>query len=217
MFKSCQGLNSKCFLVTYLVIVGLLLTFWFNKTGLDYEELRSIPLDLKPAITSPPRSLEPLDGDYKQERALTSIRGGSHWKLVYFSHANCFPGCEKALKKVNQFQVAFGSKEVSTAIIGLDSEPKAQGKLASELVRRGYDFTVYESENEAFINELTRTFIALFLRTDFSDGQYQIEQKHDLFLLDPKGRVYAEFNEEVPFSQIQLQFVKIRQFYARTE
>jgi hypothetical protein len=44
-----------------------------------------------------------------------------------------------------------------------------------------------------------------------------LEQQHSLFLIDPKGRLYARF--EPPFSSVSLQqrFIEIRQFFARTE
>ena len=51
--KRCQGLNSKCFLVTYLVIVSFLLILWFTRSGLIQEDLRVIPAELSAYITSP--------------------------------------------------------------------------------------------------------------------------------------------------------------------
>lgn len=140
-----------------------------------------------------------------------------NWRLVYFSHANCFPMCQPAYQKLRLFEQGFGSADIMTAVIDLDTEPMASGLLASELFRRGYDFAVYSSDDSEVIEQITRTFIALFLRTDFSDDQYQIEQKHDLFLMDPKNRVYAVFEEDIPFSEIQRRFVEIRSFYAKSE
>lgn len=217
MLKYCQSPNSKCFLIGYLVLVGFLLTFWFNKVGLDYEELRPIPVELKPYLMSPPRDIAIDILDYSNELALTSFVTGNQWRLVYFSHAACFPACDKSWRILTQFRSAFHSQDVMTAVIDIDTNPKTQGELKSELLRRGYDMTVYDVDNEALMDHLGQRFTALFLRTDFKDGQYMIEQKHDLFLVDPKNRVYAVFKEGTPFEKVQSLFVAIRQFYAKTE
>jgi len=67
------------------------------------------------------------------------------------------------------------------------------------------------------IEQLARDFVALFLKTDFSDGSYQIEQEHHLFVVDPKGRVYATFRPPYTSRSIQSQFLKLRYFYAQSE
>ncbi len=217
MLKYCQGLNSKCFLLAYLIAVGFLLTFWFNKVGLDYTESRIIPDNLKPYLTSPPRPIDIDVGAHNDKLALTSLVSKSQWQLVYFTHSNCFPFCDQTLRKLSQFQSAFEASDVITAIIDIDTEAGSQDQLSIELARRGYDFTVYDDNNEQVIDTLTRQVGALFLRTDFDDGQYKIEQKHDVFLIDPKNRVYAMFDENTSFKTIQHSFVMMRQFYAKTE
>jgi hypothetical protein len=63
---------------------------------------------------------------------------------------------------------------------------------------------------------LTEAFAFLSLRTDFAD-HYQLEQQHSIFLTDPKGRAYARFEPPYTSLQIQAEFIRLRDFYARTE
>jgi hypothetical protein len=66
------------------------------------------------------------------------------------------------------------------------------------------------------IEKLAHAFEFLFLRTDLAHG-YLLEQQHHIYLLDPKGRVYAVFKP--PFDSVMIQqiFLAIRTFYARNE
>jgi cytochrome oxidase Cu insertion factor (SCO1/SenC/PrrC family) len=214
--KRCQGLNSKCFLFTYLVIVGFLLVLWFNRTGLMHEDSRVIPAALQSYITSPPRPIEADISYSKGKQALTNEVFDDRWTLVYFSHANCLPACLKSFEKLAAFQSAFANYDVGVATIDLDSEENQRGKLASLVAQTGFKFPIIEAES-AVIEALAKTFIALYLRTDFTNGHYQIEQEHHLFLVDPKSRVYAVFDEKVPSAEIKDSFTQLRQFYAITE
>ena len=57
MAKRCKGLNSKCFLFSYLMIVGFLLVLWLNRLPLIHDDQREIPVDMQDYLESPPRSL----------------------------------------------------------------------------------------------------------------------------------------------------------------
>jgi cytochrome oxidase Cu insertion factor (SCO1/SenC/PrrC family) len=215
--KQCQGLNSKCFLVTYLVIVIFLLILWFTRSGLIQQDLRVIPTELSPYITSPPRQIDDVQLLLKGKQVLTSKVFGEKWTMVYFSHFNCLPGCLPVFKKLAAFRSAYASQYVSVLLIGLDTETSALGKLAQGLDEKGFSFQVLEAESEAAIERIAKTFVALYLKTDLSDGSYQIEQEHHLFLVDPKSRVYAVFDQQTPTSIIERIFPAMRGFYAKSE
>jgi cytochrome oxidase Cu insertion factor (SCO1/SenC/PrrC family) len=215
--KRCQGLNSKCFLVTYLVIVSFLLILWFTRSGLIQEDLRVIPAELSAYITSPPRHVDDIQVAYNGKRALTHNVFNEKWTMVYFSHLNCLPACLQVFNKLAVFQSAYASQDVSVLLISLDTEASAIGKLAQGLDEKGFNFQVLESENEAVIERLAKTFVALYLKTDLSNGGYQIEQEHHLFLVDPQSRVYAVFDEQTTTSIIESSFPAIRGFYAKSE
>lgn len=216
MAKRCQGVNSKCFLFTYLVIVSFLLILWFNRLPLVHEELREIPTDLQAYIASPARTIDDVLVGYKGKLALTSSLYKEKWTLVYFSHANCFPSCDATLIKMAEFAAAYATQDVKTMILDLDSETNTKGSMAQQLKQKGFIITVADASSTD-ITALAKTFTALFLRTDFSDSSYQIEQEHTLFIVDPKARVYASFNEQTSSKTIKQTFTKLRAFYAQTE
>ena len=138
------------------------------------------------------------------------------WTLVYFSHENCLPECVKPYEKLASFQSAFASHDVGVAVIDLDSKEKQHGKLAKLVAQKNFKFPIIEAE-ETVIDALSKTFIALYLKTDLTGGYYQIEQEHHLFLVDPKSRVYAVFDEALSATKINNTFTQLRQFYAKSE
>jgi len=215
--KRCQGLNSKCFLFTYLVIVGFLLVLWFNRTGLVHEEQRVIPAQLQSTIAFPPREISDVLIGLNEKQVLTNSAFNDRWTLFYFSHANCLPKCVKPYEKLASFQSAFASHDVvGVAVIDLDSEENQRGTLAKLVAQEGFKFPIIEAETNV-IEALAKTFIALYLRTDFANGEYQIEQEHHLFLVDPKSGVYAVFDDQDTSAEIMDTFTQLRQFYAKSE
>ena len=216
MAKRCKGLNSKCFLITYLMIVGFLLVLWMNKLPLMHEEQRDIPTDMLPYMTSPARSLPDFSLDTTGKLALTKPWFIDKWSFVYFSHSHCLPTCQPALNTLSELQASFASKHILVLVIGIDSEHERADQLSQFLTAQHLAVMV-ASGTIQMIDKLARTFVALFLRTDYSDGSYQIEQKHDLFLVDPKGRVYATFKPPYSSASIEQKFLKLRHFYAKTE
>jgi len=215
MAKPCQGLNSKCFLIAYLVIVGFLLILWLNRLPLLHEDNRDIPVALQSYLTSPPRLVPMVNIKYNDEWVLTSEIFNDKWTLVYFTHTRCFPHCDKTLTKMLEFQDAYASHDVKLLIIDLDTAA-TQDQLRRSLHDNHVDIPVVHG-NATTIESLAKTFVALFLTTKLTDGTYQIEQENKLFLVDPKARVYATFEEQMSSIMINQTFSKLRAFYARSE
>lgn len=216
MAKRCKGLNSKCFLFTYLIIVGFLLVLWMNRLPLMHEDLREIPVDMQSYLESPPRSIPLFSLPTTNKLALTNGWFDSKWSLVYFAHGNCLPECQDSLEIMNDLQAAFANNDFQFLVVGLDYEHESADDLAGFLHAQQFELSAATAP-EAEIEQLARTFVALFLKTDFSDGSYQIEQEHHLFVVDPKGRVYATFRPPYTTASLKAQFLKLRYFYAQSE
>lgn len=214
--KRCQGLNSKCFLVTYLLIVGFLLVLWFNRTDLLEEDLREIPPALDAYLISPPKAIELLPLTLNSKQVLTSDLFNDKWTLVYFSHGRCLPACLSAFEKLASFQTAYANLDIDVLLINVDTGVEAEEELAALLQQYHFHFSILAAE-EKVIAQLSKRFIALYLRTDFNDGSYLIEQEHTLFLVDPKSRVYAAFPEQILGAEIESTFASLRSFYAKSE
>jgi protein SCO1 len=216
MAKRCKGLNSKCFLFTYLIIVGFLLVLWMNRLPLMHEDLREIPPDMQVYLESPPRTISSFSLTTNHQLMLTNDWFEGKWSFVYFSHGKCLPACQPALDKMNDLHAAFANNDFQFLVIGLDHQHESADDLANFLRSQQYEL-IAATASETEIEQLARDFVALFLITDFSDGSYQIEQEHHLFVVDPKGRVYATFRPPYTTVSIQSQFLKLRYFYAQSE
>ena len=217
MAKRCKGLNSMCFLFTYLMIVGFLLVLWMNRLPLINDDQRVIPTELADYLESPPRHLPAFSMITKEKLALTNDWLEDKWTFVYFSHSHCMPDCRIPLDTMKLLKSAFASADFEFLLIGFDVEHEAADKLAEFLEASNYDFTAASASIIDDVDNLARTFRALFLQTDFTDGSYQLEQEHNVFLVDPKGRVYATFRRPYSAESIKKQFLKARRFYAKTE
>ncbi len=110
MAKRCKGLNSKCFLFTYLIIVSFLLVLGTNRLPLMQEDLRDIPTDMLPYIESPAKSLLPFSWVSDNKLALTNEWLNNKWTFVYFSHSHCLPQCQPAPEKMNYLRSAFAKE-----------------------------------------------------------------------------------------------------------
>tara|TARA_R110002049_G_scaffold37043_3_gene117207 strand:- start:4967 stop:5617 length:651 start_codon:yes stop_codon:yes gene_type:complete len=216
MAKRCKGFNSKCFLITYLMIVGFLLVLWMNRLPLMNEEQREIPVAMQNYIASPARPLPEFSLNTDNNLALTNNWFDGKWSLVYFSHSHCMPDCLPALEAMKHIQSSFSNVDFQFLVIGIDTEHETADTLRGFLYKKDLDFKVATASAE-IIEELASTFVALFLQTDYAGGRYQIEQEHHLFVVDPKGRVYATFKPPFNNAFIQSKFLKLRYFYARTE
>jgi cytochrome oxidase Cu insertion factor (SCO1/SenC/PrrC family) len=216
MAKRCKGFNSKCFLITYLMIVGFLLVLWMNRLPLMNEEQREIPLAIQAYIASPARPLPELSLNTDNKLVLTNNWFNGKWSFVYFSHSHCLPACQPALQAMKHLQSAFANTDFQFLVIGIDTEHETSDELAAFLHEQKLNFKV-ASASTTMTEQLASTFIALFLQTDYTDGSYLIEQEHHLFVVDPKGRVYATFKPPLNNTRIQSVFLKLRYFYAKTE
>jgi cytochrome oxidase Cu insertion factor (SCO1/SenC/PrrC family) len=216
MAKRCKGLNSKCFLISYLMIVGFLLVLWMNRLPLMNEDQRDIPADMQTYIASPARQLPEFSLNTPNKLALTNHWFEGKWSFVYFSNSHCLPACQPALAEMNKLKASFANADFQFLVIGVDTEHETADQLATFLQGQQLDFNT-ATASASIIEELARSFIALFLQTDYADGSYQIEQEHHLFVVDPKGRVYATFKPPFNHARIQAEFLKLRYFYAKSE
>ena len=180
------------------------------------KETRDIPAALDKILTSPAQPLADFSLETKNKLALTNLWFEGKWTFVYFSYGHCLLACGPTLTVLTDLKASFASDNNQFLVIGIDTEHETSQQLSTFLNQQGLDITA-ATGNEEDIDRLAKQFVALFLRTDFSDGSYQIEQEHTLFLVDPKGRIYASFPSSMSSSKIKAEFFKLRAFYAKSE
>lgn len=210
LFKS---FNSKGFLLLYLAVFASLLTVWLFRTKQVEIDQREIPDELRSVLVSPPRTLPQFllyDVD-KQVFTDQSLR--RKWSFIYFTHPGCLPQCEPVLSVMHNLKQFFASRDLQFVLINFDSRQAAD--VSALLAERDMNFPFYAADAD-MLKPLTEAFAFLYLHTELERG-YSLEQQHSIFLIDPKGRVYARF--EPPFTSLSIQetFFRLRDFYARSE
>ena len=198
------------------MIVGFLLILWMNRMPLINEDTRIIPLEIEDYIATPASPLPAMSLNTENNLMLDNKWFDDKWTFVYFSHSHCLPNCEPALQAMKNIESSFANIDFQFLVIGIDTEHEVANDLRNFLNEQTFDFKVASASTD-IIEDLASTFIALFLQTDYSDGSYLIEQEHHLFVVDPRGRVYATFKPPFNNALIQLTIVKLRYFYARSE
>ena len=217
MLQFHKGFNSKAFLLIYLVLVGALLLVWVGRFPAFQHDNRKIPEDLKPFLTTPPRSIPQFLLYKKDKRVLTNDWFLGKWSLVYFSYSHCLPICKPVYGLLENIHDNFANPDVQFLVIGIDSEHEQADKLA-QFVDTLAPGIISATGSKQMIDKLAHVFQALFLISDDKNDQhYQIEQEHDIFLVDPKGRVYAVFKPPLSLTEVQSVFIDARHFYALTE
>lgn len=209
MMDLFKRVNSKGFLLLYLaVFVALLGILVFQQLKVEKDE-RDIPVELAPLLVSPPVTLPQFLLHSAQRQVLTEQSLMGKWSFIYFSEPHCQPGCDAVFSVLSNLQQLSASQQRQVVVINFDAE-QAVSRLATLT-----HLPVYTGK-ENMLETLTEAFNFLFLRTELVDG-YQLEQQHSIFLTDPKGRVYARF--EPPYTSLNIQddFIRLRDFYARTE
>lgn len=204
-----KRVNSKGFLLLYLLVFACLLgLFVFQQRQVENDE-RDIPAELAPYLVSPPARLPQFLLYSNEQNVLTDQSLLGKWSFIYFSEPHCLPECEAVFSVLENLQKLSASNRRQFFVINFDHE---QARTAFPSAGQ---LPVY-SADKAMLDSLAEAFAFLSLRTD-SANSYQLEQQHSIFLADPKGRVYARF--EPPFTSLQIQgaFFQLREFYARTE
>lgn len=209
MMDLFKRVNSKGFLLLYLVVFACLLGILvFQQLHVEQDE-REIPDELASTVVSPPGRLPQFLLYSKSGSVLTDQSLLGKWSFIYFSHPGCLHDCEAVFSVMENLQQLSATNMRQFVVINYDHE---QSKVELPTMT---DLTVY-SGDKTMLEILSKAFAFLSLRTDFADG-YQIEQQHSIFLTDPKGRVYARFEPPYTSLQIQADFFRLRDFYARTE
>ena len=214
MLKYCKSPNSKCFLLTYLALVVFLLVLWRSGSESIVSDQREIPSDLSAYLLSPPTEIS--SAALKHKQVLTTDLLPNKWSFIYFSHHQCLPACAKPLKIMGDLRENFSANNIQFLVIELDPDRgSSPDKLAKFLDAQGLGLTAVTASMDV-IRQVTAQFKELFLITNFADGSYQTEQQHQIFIVDPKGRVYAKFKPPHKSATIQKAFVSMRLFYAQT-
>jgi cytochrome oxidase Cu insertion factor (SCO1/SenC/PrrC family) len=206
-----KHINSKAFLLLYLVVIGCLLSIYYFSRLPDQKEYRTLPAELASFLVSPPRAVPQFLLFDPQQRILTEQSLKGKWSLIYFTQPSCLPTCEAPLTVLNNLQGFFAANSVQIVLINFDANQFKNMKMFSSA------FTLYGSQQQSMLDDIASTFHFLYLKTDYPASTYTLEQQESIFLVDPKTRVYARFEPPYSSAMILDKYYALRDFYARSE
>lgn len=207
MVTPFKRLNSKRFLLFYLLLAAILLLIGWLRMHVPAPDARVIPPSLAPYLLSPPRPLPQFLLRRPGGRVLTNTDLDGRWTFVYFTHSRCEPDCAPVLAVLRHLRDSIADRDVGFVLIDIDpARPlQAQPGLHDGLELAGGD--------TAMIDALARQYGFLYLQS----ADHAPEQQHHVYLTDPKGRAYAVFRPPFTSAALAERYDRIRAYYARTE
>lgn len=217
MHRPFKTFNSKAFLIIYLVVVGLIFSIWLMRSDIYPADKRTLPPALKPYLVSPVKPLpQLLLHELNTQQVFTNASFEQKWSFIYFTHGYCLPECRQSFDSLLSLQQQLSGVQYQFLLINYDNQPDSTNvlkQLSQQPVFKGINILFAQTET---LNKLFKVTGFLFLKTETSDSYY-LEQDHTLYLIDPKGRLYAAFSPPYTANSINRRFQSIRQFYASTE
>ena len=202
-----KNFNSKRFLLIYLLIVATLLGFMLQVQQAPVDH-RTLPEQLRPYLLSPPAKLPSILLRRADDYVLTADWFNDKWSFVYFTHHQCAPDCLAVFSVLDNLSARIADRDVQILLVRIhDLErplllPESLAKSSTEAIA-----------DPVLLASLGKTFDFWF----FEDASGQVHQHHSLYVVDPKGRVYARMNP--PYTSLALHrlFNEVRRFYAVSE
>jgi protein SCO1 len=133
-----------------------------------------------------------LTDQYGQAFKLSQLRG--RVALVFFGFTQCPDVCPVTLEKLRQFRESDKVDVERTAfvMISVDGERDTPPVMKEFLTHFSKDFIGLTAPPEQ-VKELASSFSAAFFRRGTGDGNYTMAHSPQVFVLDPAGRLRAEF------------------------
>ncbi len=209
MIKPIKSVNSKAFLLLYLVITLIILVLWISRIEFTQPDRRDVPENLRPFVVSPPHLIPQFVLKSNANHVLTNASLDNRWSFIYFTHKYCKPECDVILQVMQHLQRLFAGPSVQFFVINF-GDPIDTPTLSKA------DLATYGGSN-AMLDSFIKSFDFLYLEPEAYEKSKKVEQQHYIYLVDPQGRVYAVFKPPFTSLAIQRVFFLLRAFYARSE
>ncbi|EMR13800.1 hypothetical protein MPL1_03163 [Methylophaga lonarensis MPL] len=194
-------------MLIYLLIVAVLLGFMLQAQQPPVDH-RILPEQLKPYLLSPPAELPSILLRRDDGYALTADWFNDKWSFVYFSHQQCAPDCLAVFSVLENLAARIADRDVQILLVRIhDLE---QSLLLPDSLAQSSTEAIADP---VLLASLGKTFDFWF----FEDATGQVHQHHSLYLVDPKGRVYARMNPPFTSLAVHRLFNEVRRFYAVSE
>jgi protein SCO1/2 len=178
------------------------------------------PPELQGVIRPEFRLLMPFELTDHEGNPFTESKLQNKWTFVFFGYTSCPDICPTTLYVLNSVQSLQEDKADGDAIdmqvvfISVDPKRDSTEKLAKYMRYFNKKFTG-ATASKTKIDRLTRQFNAGYIvEPETSPGQYLVAHTSAIFLVDPLGRLVANFSQPHYPNTINDLYEKIRVYFA---
>jgi protein SCO1/2 len=131
-----------------------------------------------------------------------SFRGS--FMLVFFGFTHCRVVCPRALARLSAALDALGEIAVRVAALYITVDPDRDNPQVMRNYLRAYPSILGLTGSRAQIDDAKRNFRVFARRSPPSpdDGGYDVPHTAITYLLDPRGRLVAHFNDAIELSDL---------------
>jgi protein SCO1/2 len=183
-------------------------------------KLPTPPPELQGVIRPEFRLLMPFELTDHEGNPFTESKLQNKWTFVFFGYTSCPDICPTTLYVLNSVQSLQEDKADGDAIdmqvvfISVDPKRDSTEKLAKYMRYFNKKFTG-ATASKTKIDRLTRQFNAGYIvEPETSPGQYLVAHTSAIFLVDPLGRLVANFSQPHYPNTINDLYEKIRVYFA---
>jgi len=195
MKKSCNK-TMGLFLITMVVVVGLVLYFGIFQTGNKSQTAQTIKID---GIYLPtPKEINDFTLADTQGNTFTKANLKGHWTLMFFGFTNCALVCPTTMAAVNKMYQALQSelpadKMPKIVMVSVDPDRDTVARMKSYVTSFNPNFL----GARAGIKEITAlekqlNIVAVKIQTDGKGkNHYTIDHSAEILVFNPNGQLQA--------------------------
>lgn len=178
------------------------------------------PAELKGVLRSEPKQLTSFQLQSRSHGPFTEASLRGKWTFVFFGYLSCPDVCPNTLHELSGFQRLFEDESENAAenlqvlFVSVDPTRDSTEQLAAYVSHFNQKF-IGATAGKGAIDRLVRQFGADYvLEPETAPGQYLVSHTSTIFLVDPYGRLVANFSQPHYANRLLAQYIKIRGYYA---
>ena len=166
------------------------------------------------------RQLQPFELDTESGRIINVQTIQGKWSFVFFGYLSCPDVCPTTLHELNSVYNLIKDEEGKTPVdlqvvfISVDPRRDSTEELGRYVRYFNKNFIGATADKSA-IDGLTRQFGAGYIiEAETAPGQYLVSHSSAIFLIDPLGRLVANFSQPHYAATIFSQYKKIKAYFS---
>jgi len=178
------------------------------------------PAELEGVLRPDFRLLQPFKLTDQNNAVFDEKRLLNKWTFVFFGYTSCPDVCPATLYVLSSIQGLLTDEngkvpeDMQVVFVSVDPARDTPEKLADYVSYFNKDF-IGVTADKTEIDKLAKQFGAGYILEDKNAaGDYNVAHTSAIFLIDPYGRLVANFSQPHQASTITSQYKKIRQYFS---